>query len=382
MQRAGGVMKESLRVAYDARFSIGQYRGMGRYLRMLIAGREQSLLGFCASGEQDPALRLVADGPTFYPAWEQFAIPRLVNRHAIDLFIAPYNTAPLLLPSPTRLVLIVHDLIFMDRLPASQSLYQNSGRIYRRLVVPRAIARADLLITPSQFTASSIAARFHVSPKRVRIVPNTVAEEWFVSELSAPRSDNYILMIAGESPSKNLVRALAAFALCRNRHSRSSLRMKVAGVKPAFHAVFAAHAQSLGVGDRVEFLPYLSEVGMRSLYRNASVLFMPSLAEGFGIPLLEAMASGVPVVASNVSSLPEIGGDAALYVDPTSTEQMAEILHQTLFVEPGPRAHMVERGYIQARKFHPSVIRARIQRLWDELAYAEEPSPAREFASC
>lgn len=374
-------MKNDLRVAYDARFCIGQYRGMGRYLRALIAGREQSLLGFCAGGEYDPNLRLVADGPSFYPAWEQLAIPRLVKRHAIDAFIAPYNTAPLLLPRETRLVLIVHDLIFLDPLPASRSLYQNSGRTYRRLVVPRAILRADMIVTVSQFTASSLVSRLNVDPRRLRIIPNTVGAEWFLQDISARSPSDYVLTVAGEAPSKNLNRALEAFALCRAASAPLSLRMKVAGVKPAFHQVFAARAGEVGVGDQVEFLPYLPESDMRTLYRKAAVLLMPSLAEGFGIPVLEAMASGVPVALSNSSSLPEIGGDAAQYFDPTSTEQMANILHRTLF-EPGLRARMIDLGRIQASKFHPAVIRAKIQRFWDEFAQVDEPLPARELAAC
>jgi len=111
------------------------------------------------------------------------------------------------------------------------------------------------------------------------------------------------------------------------------------------------------------------------------VFLMPSLAEGFGIPVLEAMASGVPVAASNASSLPEIGGDAAQYFDPTSTEQMAEILHR-IILDTGLRARMVELGRVQARRFHPAVIRAAIQHFWDEFAQVDEPLPARELAAC
>lgn len=374
-------MSSELRIAYDARFSIGQYRGMGRYLRALIEGREQSVIGFCASGEHDPELRLIADGARFYPFWEQISIPRLVKQHVIDIFIAPYNTAPLTLPHDTRLILVVHDLIFMDPLPPSQSLYQNAGRLYRRLVAPSAIARADLIVTVSHFTAASLRTQFNVEPHKLRIIPNTIAKEWYESGSGPSIPNGYVLAVAGEAPSKNLKRALEAFAICRTRAGGSSLRMKVAGVRDPFHAAFAMHAQSLGVGNHVDFLPYVSDDEMRFLYREADALFMPSLAEGFGIPLLEAMASGTPVAASNAASLPEVGGAAALYFDPTSPEHMAEILHQ-IISEPGPRARMAELGRIQACKFHPNATRASIQQFWDELAHADELVPARELASC
>lgn len=380
-QQRGDPMTNELRVAYDARFSIGQYRGMGRYLRTLIEGREQSVVGFCASGEHDSELGLFADGARFYPLWEQFSIPRLVRQHVIDSFIAPYNTAPLTLPRETRLILVVHDLIFMDPLPPSQSLYQNAGRLYRRLVVPRAIARANLILTVSSFTAASLTDRFAVEPHRLRVIPNTIAGEWYDTGSSPTNRSGYVLAVAGEAPSKNLKRALDGFALCRRREGCSSLRMKVAGVRAAFHAAFASHARLLGIGDYVEFLPYVSDDEMRILYREADVLLMPSLAEGFGIPILEAMASGTPVAASNAASLPEVGGDAALYFDSTSAEHMAEILHQ-IISEPGPRARMAELGRIQACKFHPNAIRASIQQFWDELTHADEPVPVRELAAC
>jgi glycosyltransferase involved in cell wall biosynthesis len=305
----------------------------------------------------------------------------LAKTRDIDVFIAPYNTAPLMLPRGTRLVLIIHDLIFLDSLPASRSIYQNFGRIYRRLVVPRAIPRADLILTVSQFTASSLVSRFGVDRCRLRVIPNSVSEEWYVHDIAVTGHGDYVLAVAGEAPSKNLSRALEGFALFRASSPGCALRMKVAGVKPAFHPVFAARARELGIGDQVEFLPYLSEQELRTTYRKAAVFLMPSLAEGFGIPVLEAMASGVPVAASNAASLPEIGGEAAQYFDPTSTEQMAEILHRIMF-EPGLRARMVEHGRVQARKFHPAVIRVEIQRFWDEFAQVDEPLPARELAAC
>ena len=374
-------MSNQLRIAYDARFSIGHYRGMGRYLRALIAGREKHLLGLCASGEYDSDLRLVADGARFYPLWEQFSIPRLVRQRGIDVLISPYNTAPLMLPRDTRLILIVHDLIFLEPLPQSHSRYQNAGRLYRRLVAPGAIARADLIVTVSKFTAASLASHFDVPQQRLRIIPNTLGKEWYETGPGTAAPGDYVLAVTGEAPSKNLMCALRAFALCRSRTGCGSLRMKVAGVKAPFHQEFAQYAQSIGVGRFVEFLGYVSDQEMRSLYRGANVLLMPSLSEGFGIPVLEAMAIGTPVAASRAASLPEVGGEAALYFDPTSAEHMSEILHQSIF-EPGLRARMVELGRIQARKFHPDAVGASIHKFWDELAHVDEPVPARELAAC
>ena len=361
----------SLRIAYDARLSLGHYRGMGRYLRQLIAGREQHLLGLCATGETDPALRLIASGLRPYPLWEQVSIPSLIRRHHVDVFLAPYNTAPLRLPRSTRLILVVHDLIFMDPLPFSRSLYQNAGRLYRRFVVPRVVHRADLILTESQYTVQQLISRFNVQPSRIRVIPVSLDEDWYAAPPPRSSVTPYVLAVAGEAPSKNLARALAAFALfCRNKQ-HAPFRMKIAGVRPKFHSPFQAQAAELGIAGAVEFLPYLTDAEMRSLYQQAQVFLMPSLAEGFGIPVLEAMASGVPVAASSAASLPEVGGDAALYFDPTSVEAIASTLEMIL-ADPAIAADLSSKGRIQARKFHPRVVREMIQSFWAELDPAHE----------
>ena len=372
-------MSAAARTAYDARLSLGEYRGMGRYLRALIAGREQELLGLCATGEYDPTLRLVADGFSVYPLWEQVSIPRLLRRYRPDVFLAPYNTAPVAIPSGTALVVVVHDLIFMERLPASRSAYQNAGRLYRRLIVPHAVRRADLILTVSNFTAQELASRFAIAPQRIRVIPVSLAEDWY--DHPPMEREDYIFAVAGEAPSKNLSRALRAFALLRQHLEHRELRLKVAGVKAAFQQGFQDEARLLGIDTAVEFLPYIGEDEMKDLYQRAAVFFMPSLAEGFGIPVLEAMASGVPVVCSNRSSLPEVGGDAALYVNPTSVEHMAEFLHQTLR-DSALRERMAERGLVQARRFHPEAVRSKIQAFWGELAQAAEPARRVEFVPC
>lgn len=374
-------LTRGLRLAYDARMSLGDYRGMGRYLRGLIAGREQRLFGLCAEGEHDPALRLIADGMHVYPLWEQVSIPRLVRDHGIDVFIAPYNTAPLALPAQTRLVLVVHDLIFMEPTPLSRSLYQNAGRLYRRFVTPRVVRRAELILTVSEYTKRQLVVRLGVEQRRLRVIPVSIGKEWYTERAERRERASTVLTVAGEAASKNLSRALGAFALCRKQAGIANLSMKVAGVKSAHHGTFREEARALGIADAVEFLSYLSDDAIRALYRASDVLLMPSLAEGFGIPVLEAMAAGLPVASSSAASLPEIGGDAALYFDPLNTEEMAAVL-QRLLSYSELRREMSQRGLIQARRFHPDAVRSKIEAFWSEIEPAASPAASRELASC
>ena len=354
------------RIAYDARLSLGNYRGMGRFLRQLIAGREQEFLGFCAPGDRDGGLKLVSLGPRPYPAWEQIAVPRLLRQNDIDIFVAPYNTSPLNIPPKTLLILVVHDLIFMDRLPWSRSAYQNLGRMYRRLVVPHAVKRADVIVTVSEFTANQLADRFTVRPDRLRVIPNTISAEWYATAERARWKDRYILVVAGEAPSKNLSRALIAFAACSELRVEQGIRMKIAGVSQTGQVPFQAQARHLGISDWIDFLPYLTEDEMRETYRRAETLLMPSLCEGFGIPLLEAMACGTPVVSSSSTCLPEIGGDAPRYFDPYNTSSMAEAIQQVLS-DATARSAMSLRGLKRAQAFHPDIVHQRIRSFWEEV---------------
>jgi len=354
------------RVAYDARLSLGKFRGMGRFLRQLIAGREHDFLGLCAPGDVDRNLNLISLGPRAYPAWEQIAIPRMLRQKRVDIFIAPYNTAPLFLPAGTMLVLVVHDLIFMESLPWSRSAYQNMGRLYRRLVVPSAVRRADVVVAVSEYTARQLVHQFAVEPGRIRVIPNSVSREWYTDSIDQPMRNPYVLVVAGEAPSKNLSRALIAFAMCSQVRADRGIRVKIAGVKQSHHPAFQQQAQQLGIADHIDFLPYLPDEEMRDLYRQAEALVMPSLCEGFGIPILEAMASGTPVVCSSATCLPEIGGDAPRYFDPYLPASIAEAITQVLS-DTKLRTEMSLRGLNRAKAFHPDIVRARIHSLWDEL---------------
>ena len=339
---------------------------MGRVLRQLIAGHEQRFVGLCATGEGDPSLNLIASGYKFYPLWEQLSIPRLVRQRKIPTFLAPFNTAPLRLPREVRLVVIVHDLIFMDPLPPSRSLYQNFGRMYRRLVVPSAIQKADLIITMTDYTARQVVSRFNFDKTRIRTIPASIGDEWLQNfAASSPRAP-YILLVAGEAPSKNLSRAIAAFARCRSLRKDAQLEMVVGGVKEQFHARFRNEAQQLGVGGRITFLRYISEAEMRDFYRGATLFMMPSLAEGFGIPVVEAMASGAPVIASAGTCLEEVGGDAALYFDPLSVEDMAQTMCKVLD-SPSLRESMAIRGRSHVKQFSEESVGTQISALWQEI---------------
>jgi glycosyltransferase involved in cell wall biosynthesis len=361
-----------MKIGYDARLSIGQYRGMGQFLRRLIAGREQNFVGFCASGESDTSLNLVSSGHRFYPLWEQVSLPKLIASQGIDIFLAPYNTAPLRLPGHVKLVLVIHDLIYLEPLPLSTSFYQNLGRFYRRMIVPKAVERADVIVTVSRYTGEQLVSDLGVPREKICAIPNSVDEEWFTRSEGLRETKGYILMVSGEAPSKNLKMGIAGFADYATRTCDSRRRLKIAGVKAKYHPAFRAAADSLGVAGQVDFLGYITQPEMRDLYLGAELFVMPSLKEGFGIPVLEAMASGVPVALSNTSCLPEIGGAAARYFDPLSPEEMGSTMQEVLGSRELQQS-MSQQGKQQAGRFCSRLVNEKIEQFWDSMISNVQP---------
>jgi glycosyltransferase involved in cell wall biosynthesis len=156
----------------------------------------------------------------------------------------------------------------------------------------------------------------------------------------------YVLALSSGSPHKNLARLLRAFA----RLATDRLQLVVAGHEPTRGESLRALADELRLGSSVRFTGYLSDHDLSLVRRHARVFAFPSLYEGFGIPVLEAMEAGVPVVASNVASLPEVVGDAGRLVDPYSVEDIAAGLREVL-ADEGLRQDLVQRGYLQLRRF-------------------------------
>lgn len=355
-----------VRVGYDARFAIGQYRGMGKFLRQLISDHEGEFFGLCATGESDSSLNLVSKGFRFHPMWEQFSIPKRAVELNLDFLLAPYNTAPVWLPEKTRLILVIHDLIYLNPQERSISLRQNFGRAYRRLVVPNVIKDAALIVTVSEFSKNQIISQFSIEATKIQVIPPCIEDAW-LSCLNVESSvDEYIFMNSGEAANKNLKRALRAYALYRRSGAGSKYRLKIAGVKKRFHPVFRSLASDLKITEFVDFLEYLSDDRLRALYKNASLFMMPSVAEGFGIPVLEAMACGVPIIASNVTCLPEVASSAAVYFNPYSIEDMASTIERVL-KSPEIRERLSVSGIERAQSFRHSVVTKRVGQLWKQL---------------
>jgi glycosyltransferase involved in cell wall biosynthesis len=333
---------------------------MARYADMLVQSlpRENKIVLPLVSESTAPAS---ANRDTkWFPLWEQFTLPVQARKAKANFLLCPYNTGPILRSSPPVIV-VIHDLIFLDdQLGSSPSRVQNLGRMYRKAVVGRIAHKSYHVVTCSHYSKGQIEKLFGVASEKITVIPNVVAEEWFQHEPDPNLERPYVLAVAGEAPSKNAQRLLQAMAILHAK--KPSLTLKLAGVSSSFHASFIEAASRLGIGKQVELVPYLTDAELRFLYRRASAFVCPSLAEGFGIPLLEAMAAGVPVSSSHATSLPEVAGDCALYFDPYDPQMMASAIEASL--DESSSQDRAVAGRQRARQFTLKSLRGKIADFW------------------
>jgi glycosyltransferase involved in cell wall biosynthesis len=280
--------------------------------------------------------------------WEQFVQPWALRRIRADVVHGPVFVGPLLSPCPV--VVTVHDLSFI-RFP---ELFRPANRLYLTVLTRLSARRARRLIAVSAHTASEITRLLGVPPGRVDVVYHGVdpafrpfpADEIAAFPQRRGLPERFVLFVGTLEPRKNLVRLVEAFA----RVCDGSVGLVLAGGRGWLYDELLATVEALGLGDAVIFAGYVMNDELPLWYNAATVVAYPSVYEGFGLPVLEAQACGTPVLTSNVSSLPEAAGDAALMVDPYDVEALAAGLNQLL--TDGPMRHQLrERGLAHARLF-------------------------------
>lgn len=277
--------------------------------------------------------------------WEQFTLPRLANRHRIDLLHSPANLAPLFYGG--RSVVHIHDLCFV----VNPQWFSFSFRTLYNLVIPRLARRAAKVITNSNNSRNDLLQFCNLSADRVSQVYWAV-DDLFMQE-PAPTADwhlkDYILYVGSLEPRKNIGTLLEAYELLRisNPEIKTKLVL-IGGESPLFAEV---RLKVKRFKEDVLFKGFVNDYVLRDFYRNASLFVYPSLYEGFGLPPLEAMASGVPVVTTMTSSIPEVVGDAALMVSPYDVKQLAETMGRVL-ADPEIRRQLIAKGERQVQKFN------------------------------
>ena len=323
-------------VALDTSEASGpRLRGWGRYVRELadaLARREPDGL----------ELRFVThEGPGPELLWEQLALPRLLRREGVDLVHAPNCFLPLRRPCPG--VVTIHDLAFEQH---ADDFSRRTGWKYRTFA-PRAARSAERVICVSSHTRDDVCARYGVDRERTRVIPPAPALPLTDAE---PPDGPYLLAVGDLRRKKNFVRLAEAF---RMLHADGiPHRLVLAGVD----AGEGGRVSEAAGGAPVELTGWVTDERLDGLMRGADALVHPSLYEGFGLVLVEAMARGCPVAAARATALPEAAGDAAAWFDPLDTADIARAIRE-LLEDVTLRERLIERGRQRAA-----------QLTWDETA--------------
>jgi glycosyltransferase involved in cell wall biosynthesis len=266
----------------------------------------------------------------FYPTWEQLSLPKVASEVGVELLHCTSNTAPIRCNIP--LILTLHDIIFLEpRDKQNKSLYQNLGWFYRRMVVPRILKKCRRIITVSEFEQNNIISKLGLPRKQVAMIYNGY-NSWFrpmedtdcvFAKYMAERG--YLFFLGNTDPKKNTERTLIAYS---KYLERSSVKRKLLMADLDRHylndIIERNHIEN--ILSHIEMPGYIVNTDLPYVYSAAFAFLYTSLRESFGIPLLEAMACGTPVVTSNTSSMPEIAGPDAILVNPESADEICEQL--------------------------------------------------------
>lgn len=307
--------------------------------------------------------------PTINPRvripWEQVVAPLLLARNGAALFHGTLNVVPFVCPVPA--VVTIHDLAFI-RFPHT---FRAHNRTYLDLATRLSARRAAYVLAVSENTRREVIELLGVPPERV-VVTHDAARAHFVppdpARLQAFRTrhdlpERFVLSVGTLEPRKNLTGLLDAYSRVARE---SNVPLIVGGGKGWLYDAVFQRLEALGLRDRVHFAGYLEEEELPLWYAAATLFVFPSIYEGFGMPPLEAMSCGTPVVTSNSSSLPEVVGDAGLMVSPTDTDALADAILR-LLNDDALRADLCQRGLQRARTFSWRTTAERTRAVYESL---------------
>jgi glycosyltransferase involved in cell wall biosynthesis len=367
-----------MRIAIDAR-KLHDF-GIGTYIRNVLHGlaridQQTEYVVLCRPGDAEPVaavgtnFRPVAETAGPYSLAEQVRIPLTLAREGAHLLHEPHYVLPV--ATRCHAVVTIHDCI---HLMFPQYLPGRMAHLYARTSMWRAARQADRIMTVSEASKRDILRFFDIPAEKVTVIHNAI-DERFLAPADEERMElvrqryqldhPFALYVGNIKPHKNLERLLEAFARIR-ASGLDDLRLVIIGDEvskypPLRQAVHRYHLEKY-----VRFFGFQSSEMLTSFYRLARVFAFPSLYEGFGLPPLEAMACGTPVVTSNVSSLPEVAGGAALLVDPHDTDSIADGLRRAVTDET-LRAELIAKGRARARQFSWADSVAAVHRIYFEV---------------
>lgn len=354
-----------MKIGIDGRELIKEgMTGIGRYLRnflefalkarpdhtFIIYGNQNTRVDF-----RSPNLKIeiIPEKNTLF--WDHVILSRCISKDKVDVFFSPFDKAPIF--SSTPCIISVHDLLFSivsGKGYRNRYVYNTLYLLSRRAIVNK----ARLIITGSQHAKKDILQRWKIPDKKIKVIPHAVSKRFYpmkslnlLSKVKAKYGikKDYMLYVGNFKPHKNVSSLLEAFALLPPR-LRDNYQLILSGKLDAYSAQLNAIAEDLRLTKKVVFTGTVDEEDLPPLYSGAIIFLFPSLYEGFGLPPLEAMACGTPVICSNVTSLPEVVGDSGILVDPSETKNFIGAM-ELLLSNRNLRDNLSSKGLQRATEF-------------------------------
>ena len=352
------------KIGIDARFMLGERRGIGNYVYALlksileqdktnkyyiyVAGKDSVHDEF--SEHENVVWREIKIKNYFI--WEQIILPFYLKNDKIDVFHATGNTAPIFMPRKTKLITTIHDVMYCIEneklIPKPKTIYQKIGRIYRRCIVPIVAKKSCRIITISKFSKADLIKYIPNIINKINVVYEAGTKSIVGKSLSSTR-EKYILVLGAIDPRKNTRRIIEAYALIKKQKKYSYMKLFICGIDKNLGENILKKISS-DVKKDISFLGFVSDEKLSDLYTNAEMFVYMSLYEGFGFPVLDAMKCKTPVIASNITSIPEIVGDAGVLVDPYNVDDISNAMIQ-IMESNNLRKKLIKLGELRKEEF-------------------------------
>ncbi len=333
----------------------------------------------CLAPSDNLSVKLI--GGKLFADFEQFYLPVAAGREHVDILHCTGNTTPFF--SPVPVIQTLHDVIFMDPISTDDSLYQRIGNHYRRRIVPLVTPRSKAVITVSQYEKQRIIQRLGIDRNKIHVIYNGINEQHFNNSFKGDRKlavrirynlpETFIFFLGNDATRKNPERVIEAY-IQYSSQVNNPIPLVTPGLSDKFitdrlHKFNALNKRHLFI------IPgYIHDEDLPVMYGMCKVFLFPSLSEGFGMPLIEAMACGAPAITSSASCLPEIAGSAAVLVDPYNVGELASAI-RSLTTNDNLRNKMITAGLANARRFSWKRTAEKVLNLYEAVAAEERIVP-------
>jgi|SRR3989344_1159718 len=341
-------------IGFDARYAEGDLVGVGKYIQSLVTGVTKSGQTGIVFYSREPKVKIPGITAVILNSFnryhfEQVLLPIALKKYKVDLYHATGNVGvPLFCPVPA--ILTVHDIIPLEiKDYFSYSPFPFLSKLSYALRLKASIFKAVKIVTDSNYVKNVLTKKLNVTPEKIQTI--YLGSPATITPGKLPRSligTKYILNHGGIDIRKNLDRLIEAFALVHKKHGE--IKLVITGENKRMKEDLERLIEKLNLGNSVIFTGYLDDATLSAVIKSARLICYPTLSEGFGFPVLEGFGNQVPVISSNISSIPEVAGNAAILINPESVNEIANAVGKVLD-NPEQAHEMVLKGKAQYNKF-------------------------------